>query len=246
MNSTIKPNGLHPHSKLPAFIQFIMCPSLSRFLPIVIAALTGSAVFCEADVFSKVPEAAEYGVAYEISIPINGGFRDAVAVPYAINNSATVLPFDRVAYYLELTAANGSVTWAYASMDAFTTVASQLGLPHNVSNPVSFQKEVKNLTVRSNVAGVQTGAFDTGNLEIFPANYSAANALAVFAASASTNDWGGYGGDAEPRLRLHSGAQSPGAAGGAGLQSFFRHCGRQRRHRYRQPGDKSPGLDIVG
>jgi hypothetical protein len=175
-------NGLQLKSIFLAFIQFIMRPSLSRFLPIVIAALTGSAAYCEADVFSKVPEAAEYGVAYEISIPLNGGFRDAVAVPYAINNSATVLPFDRVAYYLELTAANGSVTWAYASMDAFTTVASQLGLPHNVSNPVSFQQEVKNLTVRSNVAGVQTGAFDTGNLEIFPANYSAANALAVFSA----------------------------------------------------------------
>lgn len=145
----------------------------------------------QADVFSKVPEASGYNVAYELAIPLNGAFQGTTPVPYSVNNSATAAPggFDRVAYYLELTNASGT-NWVYTSMDAFTTSVTQTGLPHAVNNPVSFQQAVSNLSVFSNVSGVQTGSFDRGQIEMWHNSYSQANAVASFAASASTYDWG--------------------------------------------------------
>lgn len=159
-------------------------------LAVACAALiaTGSG---RADVFANVPEAAAYEVAYELAIPVNGAFQGTTAVPYTVDNAETAAPdgFDRVAYYLELTGTSGT-SWAYASMDAFTTVATRTGLPHDTNNPVSFQQGVANLTVRSNVATVKTGSFDRGHIEFWHPTYTAANAAAVFAASAGTNDWG--------------------------------------------------------
>ena len=145
----------------------------------------------QADVFTNVAETSDYAVAYELAIPLNGAFQGATSIPYTIDHSATVAPdgFDRVAYYLELTGASGT-NWVYASMDAFTEVASQIGLPHDTTNPVAFQRGVSNLTVLSNVAGVKTGSFDIGQIEMWHNTYTAANATAVFAASATTNDWG--------------------------------------------------------
>ncbi|MES2924644.1 MAG: sialate O-acetylesterase [Verrucomicrobiota bacterium] len=144
----------------------------------------------KADVFTNVPEAAEFNVAYELDIPLTGAFQGAVPVPYSTDNSATAAPvgFDRVAYYLELTSASGT-TWAYASMDPFTSTVAQTGLPHAVNNPVSFQTSVSNLTVLSNVAGVKNGSFDRGQIEMWHQNYTGPNGTAVFAAG-SGFDWG--------------------------------------------------------
>lgn len=160
--------------------------------------LLGKACLCliatgtvRADVFSNVPEAAGYNLAYELSIPVNGAFQGTTAVPYSVNNAATAAPggFDRVAYYLELTNAAGT-QWVFASMDAFTTSVTQTGLPHATNNNVSFQRGVTQLEVASNVPGVKTGSFDRGQIEMWHQNYSAADPNAVFAASASTYDWG--------------------------------------------------------
>jgi hypothetical protein len=160
--------------------------------------LLGGACLCliatntvRADVFSNVPEAAGYNLAYELAIPVNGAFQGATAVPYAINNAATAAPggFDRVAYYLELTNATGT-TWVYASMDAFTTAVAQTGLPHATNNNVSFQRSVSNLEVASNVAGVKTGSFDRGQIEMWHHSYSATDPNTVFGSSNTLYDWG--------------------------------------------------------
>lgn len=151
-----------------------------------------SAISAHADVFSNVPQAADYSVAYELDIPVNGAFQGTTPVPYSVNQSATAAPagFDRVAYYLELTNASGT-KWVYASMDAFTTSVVQTGLPHAVNNPVSFQQSVSNLDVFSNMAGVSTGSFDRGHLEFWHNSYSAPNGATVFAAPSTTlYDWG--------------------------------------------------------
>ncbi|MEI7534538.1 MAG: autotransporter-associated beta strand repeat-containing protein, partial [Verrucomicrobiae bacterium] len=144
-----------------------------------------------ADVFSNVPEASDYQVVYQLAIPVKGVFQGTTPVPYSVNNSGSIASgsFDRVAYYLEL--ANGSVTnWAYASMDAFTASAVQIGIPHATYNPVVFQQGVTNLAVFSSVSGVKTGSFDRGQIEMWHQSYSASNSTAVFAASDSTYDWG--------------------------------------------------------
>ena len=144
-----------------------------------------------ADVFSSVPEASDYQVVYQLAIPVKGTFQGTTTVPYSVNNSGSIASgsFDRVAYYLELV--YGSVTnWAYVSMDAFTASAVQIGMPHAIYNPVAFQQGVTNLVVFSSVAGVKTGSFDRGQIEMWHQNYSVSNSTAVFAASSSTYDWG--------------------------------------------------------
>jgi hypothetical protein len=148
-----------------------------------------------ADVFTAVPETAteNYQVLYELPITTHDAiWTGATPVPYSVNNSATVPAFDRIAYYLELT--NGAGTqWVYASMDAFTDNAAQLGLPHSTSNPVVHQREVTNMNVLSNVAGVTTGTFlDSGRIEMWPSNYNGEDAVGAFAASAAS-DWGDGG-----------------------------------------------------
>lgn len=160
--------------------------------------LAGTACLCllgtsaaQADVFSNVPEAADYNLVYELAIPQNGAFQGATAVPYSVNNTATAAPggFDRVAYYLELINAAGT-TWVFASMDAFTTAVAQTGLPHATSNNVTFQRSVSNLEVASNVASVKTGSFDRAQIEMWHHSYSAADPNTVFGSSNSLYDWG--------------------------------------------------------
>jgi hypothetical protein len=146
-----------------------------------------------ADVFVDVPEATveNYQVLYSLDIPVNGAFQGATPVPYSVNNSASAGTFDRVAYYLELTKADSTRQWVYVSMDAFTTNAVKLGLPHNVSNAVKFQQSVTNLNVLSNVSGVVAGKdLEGGCIEMWPSNYGAANDAGFYAASASVLDWG--------------------------------------------------------
>ncbi len=176
------------------FPSFLSSPSRRLAGGFLLFATSG---LLHANVFTNVPEASGYNVAYELAIPVNGAFQGTTPVPYSVNNSATAAPggFDRVAYYLELTNASGT-TWVYTSMDAFTTSVTATGLPHDVNNPVEFQQFVNNLTVFSNVAGVQTGSFDRGQIEMWHNSYTAANAVTVtdgaasFGASATVYDWG--------------------------------------------------------
>src|SRR5690554_2180475 len=106
------------------------------------------------NVFANVPEVTvdDYRVLYELDPPVDGGFWDSKPVPYQTDNSQIVPNFDRVAYYLELTNAQGT-RWVYVSMDAFSDDPKKLGLPHNISNPVVHQRTVSNMNVASNVAG---------------------------------------------------------------------------------------------
>ncbi|MEK7952548.1 sialate O-acetylesterase [Luteolibacter soli] len=143
------------------------------------------------NVFTRVPEASAegYQVLYELNIPLDSGYRDGVAPAYSVDNSLTAAPFDRVAYYFELTNADGTSRWVYASMDAFTTVAKQLGLPHNVLNPVKHQRLVENMNVYSNVQGLVTGtSLDGGSVEMFPSNYNMGR-TGFYAGDGGNYDW---------------------------------------------------------
>ena len=169
-----------------------MTSRLSHLYAAVIACLSSS-VF--GDVQTNVPEVAAEGyvMVYSLDIPTQGEFRDAVPVPYSVDDSATAPAFDRIAYYLEVDDGTGP-RWVYASMDAFTTDAGAIGLPHNLSNPLVWQQGVSSLNVVSNVAGiVNANGVSTGNIEFWPSNYSAPNTATVPNASADTLDFGDGG-----------------------------------------------------
>ena len=144
-------------------------------------------------VFANVPEAANYTLAYELNIPNAAAWRNGTAVPYSVNNSASVTSYDRVAYYMELDTGTG-LRWVYASMDAFTANIAQLQMPHNVNNPVKFQQIVSNMNVASNVAGIVTGTgIATGNIEMWPSDFNGNNDIGIPGANSGAFDFGDGG-----------------------------------------------------
>lgn len=151
-------------------------------------------VFAQPRVYAHVPAAAGYEIIYGLEIPDTGNFRNSTRVPYSIDRSTVPLPYgyDRVAYYFELDDGDG-LEWVFVSMDDYTAQNLKLlALPHNAANPVVHQRMVENMDVYASPgANVATGTgLQTGNIEIWPSNYDAANDLAVPNASAGDYDFG--------------------------------------------------------
>ena len=124
----------------------------------------------------RVPEADGFRVVYQLDIPTDANYA-AEAPRYLIDNSAKdIAPFGRVAYFLELEKSDGTKQYAFASMDRFVDTLTQIGVPVN-SSGARFMQKIANLTVRSNVAGIEACTnSDGGNIEFWPGNYSAGNA----------------------------------------------------------------------
>ena len=131
-----------------------------------------------------------YRLVYTLDIPVRGFF-NGTNNPYRFNQSCATNTFDRVAYYLELQK-NPKVApqYVWVSMDAFTPYLSKIGVPTAASKAV-FQQYVSNLDVKSNVSGISNGtAMAGGNLEFWPTDYAASNALSVAGASNGNYDFG--------------------------------------------------------
>jgi lysophospholipase L1-like esterase len=138
---------------------------------------------------NNVPEASDYTLVYSLDLPSSSDYRNNL-VPYAVDNSALVGPFARVAYYLELQRSGEPLQYVWVSMDAFTNRADKLGLPTLLSGVV-LQRAVANMNVFCNVPGVTTGTgIATGNIEFWPYDYSAGNAKGLAGASDSAYDFG--------------------------------------------------------
>ncbi|NNM27879.1 MAG: hypothetical protein HKO57_00025, partial [Akkermansiaceae bacterium] len=131
---------------------------------------------------------------YTLDIPGTGnlsggaGFQD-----YAVNaGAASIAPFSRVAYYMELQSTTGdfaSTTYAWVSMPAFTTERGKIGVP-NLASGATWQQLVTDMTVVSNSANVTNGTGLSGNIEFWPTNYNAVNSLPVPGANGGTFDFG--------------------------------------------------------
>ena len=146
---------------------------------------------------TQIPEMKGFEIIYQLNIPVSCRYGNQ-SPEYHIDNSAKAGPFKRVAYLLELQKASGEVDYAFASMDAFIDDVKQIAVPTAASG-ARFMQQVGNLTVRSNVAGVEsiTGS-DGGNIEFWPGNYSGGNANAIPGADDKTYDFGDIGTDKIP------------------------------------------------
>ncbi|MCA9256305.1 MAG: hypothetical protein KDA33_11745, partial [Phycisphaerales bacterium] len=98
-------------------------------------------------------------------------------------------PFDRVAYYMEVTPKDGETQWVFVSLDAFTTDVARTGVP-TLASGSRFQQRVRNVDVHSNSPGVPNGTGFEGNLEFWPNNYGRRNAADVPGASDHAYDNG--------------------------------------------------------
>lgn len=153
-------------------------------------------------VLAAVSEAADYELVYAFDVPAS--FSSYYCPSYTADESRFgEIGFDRVAYLMELTRADGTAQWAWASMDAFTSDVALLGVPTPWRPGSIFQCYVENLVVAggssTGTAPVKTGSFSEGNIEFWPNSYTAANELGVSGASDSAYDFGdrisgnGYG-----------------------------------------------------
>lgn len=141
----------------------------------------------------NVPEAAGYQLVYDLDLSKLG--RD---ITYTTDKRAQInKPFDRVAYFLEVTGSDNNTQYVYVSMDAFTDDLGKIGVPTVVSK-AHFQQNVKNMNVLSNVKGVTIGnGLAGGNIEFWPNNYNANNKAGVPNASNELYDFGDEPSDPE-------------------------------------------------
>ncbi len=143
----------------------------------------------------NVPEASQYSLVYQMSIPTTSTF-NSTGVTYSVNNAATAPAFDRVAYYMELSSATYGSQYVWVSMDAFTNNATMLGVP-TVSSGEFYNRSnttISNMNVYSNVGSIVTGTgISTGNIEFWPSNYGGGNSYGVPGANDGTYDFGDGG-----------------------------------------------------
>lgn len=134
-----------------------------------------------------------YHLVYSADLPVTGNLVSAGATAYSYDERSADTPFSRVAYYLELQKPGQPSQFVWVSMDTFALNRNRIGIPTPASG-IFYQQTVSNMDVVSNVAGVTNGTgIATGNIEFWPSNYSAANAINIPNASASTLDFGDGG-----------------------------------------------------
>ena len=98
----------------------------------------------------------------------------------------------KLGYFMYLSANNGNTSYVFVTMDPFTQEIGKLGLPA-ARTKAFFQQMVKNLTVKSNVAGLKNGSFADGNIEFWGSNYGTQNSANIPGADSSKYDFGDGG-----------------------------------------------------
>jgi sialate O-acetylesterase len=138
-----------------------------------------------------VPESKDYTLVYDLDLGKLGP-----QIRYdADNRSRIAKPFDRIAYMVELTDADGKQRFAYVSMDAFTKDLGKIGIP-TLASGAFFRQNLANMNVVSNADGVANGVgLGGGNIEFWPSNYGPPNSASVPNASSSVWDFGDEPGD---------------------------------------------------
>lgn len=134
----------------------------------------------------RVPEAKEYQLVYDLDLGKLGP-----NIAYDVDDHAKITkPFDRIAYFMELTENSGETRYVYVSMDAFTKSVEKIGVPTAASGAF-FQQNVAHMNVVSNAKGIVTGTdLGGGNIEFWPSNYATGNSANVPNASGSVYDFG--------------------------------------------------------
>ncbi|TWD84639.1 carbohydrate esterase-like sialic acid-specific acetylesterase [Kribbella amoyensis] len=130
-------------------------------------------------------EAAGYQPVRGLDLPTAANWRE-VTPPYTFDETADVAGgFDRVGYCLELTTEAGT-SWVWTSMEALSANPGDVGLPTRMEQ--ARHQFVDDLTVASNVPGVQQLDGGSGWVEMWPNQYDGTRAGQVPGASETARD----------------------------------------------------------
>ncbi len=146
-------------------------------------------------VLAGVAEAADYELVYRYQIPTQVSAHNDFA--YEVDQSRfEQIPFDRVAYLLELTGMDSNSWWVWTSMDALDGAGlADIAIPTPRRPKTTHQCYVEDLHVyggssAEGVVPVKTGEFPQGNIEFWPNTYNEGNAAGIPGASDGCYDWG--------------------------------------------------------
>lgn len=142
---------------------------------------------------ADIPEIADYALSYKLAVSNTVSYANGCNYFFDQSLFPASPNFDRVAYCMELVS-GGTQKWAYASMDAYATDLSKIGVP-TADRGAAWQVYVNNMNVySSDNAGVTNGVgIATGNIEFWPSNYVQANTSNTLGASSINYDWGDSG-----------------------------------------------------
>jgi sialate O-acetylesterase len=166
--------------------------ALSMLAGVLLARALGAAepaVDPVAELLKVAPEAKEFALLFSADC-FTGN--DKLGKKYLVNNlrDFAKAKLAKVGYYLHLVGNDGKVSWVFATVDPFMDKVADYSFPRYWPKFPPIQKQVKNLTVKSNVAGVKTGTFPGGNVEIWLGGMKTANSAKVPGASDDTFDFG--------------------------------------------------------
>ncbi|HOD81452.1 MAG: hypothetical protein BWX88_03900 [Planctomycetes bacterium ADurb.Bin126] len=149
-----------------------------------------------ANVAGNVPDLAGYKLVYQKALTDTAALNvNGPAYDQNYSTGQNVLPgsFSKVAYYLELQKPgdpNPTYVAVTADAAAISSNVAKIGIP-TTSSGMLAQHKLSNMSVYSNSGSVTTGAnIGTGNIEFWPSDYNASNAVAIPGASGSTYDYG--------------------------------------------------------
>ena len=165
-----------------------------KVMHLALSALAIGALPLAADVpelESLVPEAKGFELIYKFNPKTY--LRDG----YEIDNVEGLAgKLKRIGYLVKLTDNQNKETWAYAEMDPFSQNLSAVGVPTETSGIIADY--VTNLTVASNVPGIEAGTFEKGNIEFWQGNYGPNNAKQVPGADNGKYDFGDSSNEKNP------------------------------------------------
>ncbi|HNX36266.1 MAG TPA: Ig-like domain-containing protein [Kiritimatiellia bacterium] len=137
---------------------------------------------------NNAAESSAYTLVYSLEIPNSANY-GTNKVGYSVDNSASVGPFSRIAYYLELQKPGEDLQFLWASMDAFASDAGKIGVPTVLAGAL-YKQNVDNMNVVCSVPGVVNGSgLATGNIEFWPSNYGTGNGAGLPGANGGAFDF---------------------------------------------------------
>ncbi len=138
-----------------------------------------------------VPEARNFKLVYSFDptspVMLDGNSRFA----YRTDKSSEIVgKVKRVGYFLSLTPKDGDMQYVFVTTPPLDQNLAKLGVPTKNSG-ARFQQNVPDVTVKTNVSGVESGTFADGcNVEFWDCNYAAPNKVNVPNASNDVFDFG--------------------------------------------------------
>ena len=187
---SVKLAGIQPYAVRFAWSQFAE-PNIVNGAGLPMSAFRAGIIPERAMLDTLVPEAKNFRLLYSVNPIAPTMSDDKTQIIYTTDNSREISgAVKRVAYFLYLKPKDGEEQFVFVTMPPLSQTLEKLGIPTKASG-AQFQTVVNDVTVKSNVSGIENGTFADGFcVEFCDCNYGPRNAAEVVDASDEHYDFG--------------------------------------------------------